>query len=87
MHEASLMRSLMRKIDSLAAAEGASRVTTVRVWLGALSHMSAAHFQEHFEQASKATVAEGASLEIEESTDIADPGAQDLMLRSIEVET
>ena len=87
MHEASLMRSLMRKIDSLAAAEGASRVTTVRVWLGALSHMSAAHFQEHFEQASKATVAEGASLEIEESTDIADPNAQDLMLRSIEVET
>jgi hydrogenase nickel incorporation protein HypA/HybF len=87
MHEASLMRNLMRKIDSLAAAEGASRVTTVRVWLGALSHMSAAHFQEHFEQASKATVAEGASLEIEESTDIADPGAQDLMLRSIEVET
>jgi hydrogenase nickel incorporation protein HypA/HybF len=87
MHEASLMRSLMRKIDSLAVAEGASRVTTVRVWLGALSHMSAAHFQEHFEQASKATVAEGASLEIEESTDIADPGAQDLMLRSIEVET
>jgi len=87
MHEASLMRSLMRKIDSLAAAEGASRVTTVRVWLGALSHMSAAHFQEHFEQASKATVAEGASLEIEESTDIVDPDAQDLMLRSIEVET
>lgn len=87
MHEASLMRSLMRKIDSLAAAEGASRVTTVRVWLGALSHMSAAHFQEHFEQSSKATVAEGASLEIEESTDIADPDAQDLMLRSIEVET
>jgi len=87
MHEASLMRSLMRKIDSLAAAEGASRVTTVRVWLGALSHMSAAHFQEHFEQASKATLAEGASLEIEEATDIADPDAQDLMLRSIEVET
>jgi len=87
MHEASLMRSLMRKIDSLAEAEGAGKVTTVRVWLGALSHMSAAHFQTHFEQASKATLADGASLEIEESTDIADPNAQDLLLRSIEVET
>lgn len=87
MHEASLMRSLMGKIESLAAAEGASRVASVRVWLGALSHMSAAHFQEHFEQASKATVAEGASLEIEESTDIDDPNAQSLVLRSIEVET
>ncbi|HUU71025.1 MAG TPA: hydrogenase maturation nickel metallochaperone HypA [Burkholderiales bacterium] len=87
MHEASLMRSLMRKIDSLANAEGATRVTTVRVWLGALSHMSARHFQEHFEQASRATLADGASLEIEESTDIDDPNAQDLLLRSIEVET
>ena len=87
MHEASLMRSLMRKINSLAEAEGASRVTIVRVWLGALSHMSAAHFQEHFEQASKATVAAGASLEIEESADFDDPNAQELLLRSIEVET
>ena len=87
MHEASLMRSLMRKIDSLAEAEGASKVTTVRVWLGALSHMSAAHFQEHFDQASRATVAEGALLEIEESGDIDDPNAQGLLLRSIEVET
>jgi len=87
MHEASLMRSLMRKIDSLANAEGATRVTIVRVWLGALSHMSAGHFHEHFEQASKATLADGASLEIEESTDIDDPNAQDLLLRSIEVET
>ena len=87
MHEASLMRSLMQKIDSLAAAEGAVRVTTVRVWLGALSHMSAGHFQEHFAQASKKTIAAGASLEIEESTDIGDPNAQQLLLRSIEVET
>ncbi len=87
MHEASLMRSLMRKIEALAEAEGASRVTAVRVWLGALSHMSAAHFQEHFEQASKATLAEGAALEIEESADIDDPDAQGLLLRSIEVET
>lgn len=87
MHEASLMRSLMRKIDALAEAEGASKVTTVRVWLGALSHMSAAHFQEHFEQASLATLAEGAALEIEESADIDDPNAQSLLLRSIEVET
>jgi hydrogenase nickel incorporation protein HypA/HybF len=62
-------------------------VTRVRVWLGALSHMSAAHFKEHFEQASRETVAEGASLEIEESADIDDPDAQALLLRSIEVET
>lgn len=81
------MRGLMRKIDSLAETEGASKVTAVRIWLGALSHMSPDHFREHFEQASKATIADGASLEIEASTDIADPNAQELLLRSIEVET
>ena len=87
MHEASLIRSLMRKIDELAQAEGAARVTTVRVWLGALSHMSPQHFREHFEQEAKHGIAEGAVLDIETSADIDDPNAQDLLLRSIEVET
>jgi hydrogenase nickel incorporation protein HypA/HybF len=87
MHEASLMRNLMRKIDELAKTEGAGKVTTVRVWLGALSHMSPEHFREHFDQASKQTIAEGAMLDIETSIDIRDPNAQDLLLRSIEVET
>lgn len=87
MHEASLIRDLMGKVRALAEAEGANRVTTVRVWLGALSHMSADHFREHFAQASKGTIADGASLEIEESTGIDDPNAQELLLRSVEVET
>ena len=87
MHEASLVGDLMRKIEALAKAERANRVTIVRVWLGALSHMSATHFREHFEQASRDTIADGASLEIEESNDLDEPNAQDLLLRSIEVET
>lgn len=87
MHEASLIRSLIRKVGSLADAEDANKVMTVRVWLGALSHMSADHFREHFEEEAKGTVADGALLEIEVSTDIGDPNAQDLLLRSIEVET
>ncbi len=87
MHEASLMNSLMNKIKDLAEQEQAKQVTTVRVWLGALSHMSADHFQKHFDQSSKDTIAEGATLNIEVSTDIADTNAQELLLRSIEVET
>ncbi len=86
MHEASLIRNLMRKIDLLAKAEDAHRVTTVRIWLGALCHMSAHHYREYVAQASRGTLADGASLEIEESTDIHDPNAQELLLRSIEVE-
>lgn len=86
MHEASLMRDLMQKINALASAEGAERVVGVHVWLGALSHMSADHFREHFVQTSGGTIAEGASLNIEVSTDIDDANAQALLLRSIEVE-
>ena len=87
MHEASLIRDLMQKVSSLAEAENASRVSGICIWLGALSHMSAEHFREHFLHASRGTIAEGASLEIVESADPSDPNAQDLLLRSIEVET
>lgn len=87
MHEASLIRSLIHKIDALAEQENANRVTTVRVWAGALSHMSADHFREHFEQESNGSVSHGAELEVEVSQDIHDPNAQDLLLKSIEIET
>ncbi len=86
MHEASLINSLMEKIKVLAEQERASRITKVSVWLGALSHMSASHFKEHFDHASKDTIAENAPLEIEVSENISDPNAQDLILKSIEVE-
>jgi len=87
MHEASLMNGLMSKIQSIAETEQAKQVTIVRVWLGALSHMSAEHFQEHFDHSSKDTIAEGAELEIDLSTDLTDHNAQELLLRSIEIET
>jgi hydrogenase nickel incorporation protein HypA/HybF len=86
MHEASLMRGLMQKIGEVAANEGASRVVAVEVWLGALSHMSATHFAEHFAQASAGTMAEGARLDVTVSTDTAHPNAQDILLVSVEVQ-
>ena len=64
MHEASLMAGLMRRIEEIAAAEGARRVIVVSVWLGALSHMSAEHFAEHFEHGSQAPSPKGARLEV-----------------------
>ena len=87
MHEASLMRGLMRKIHEVAQNEDASGIVGVEVWLGALSHMSAAHFAEHFAQASAGTMAEGARLDIAVSDDTAHPDAQDILLVSVEVQT
>jgi hydrogenase nickel incorporation protein HypA/HybF len=86
MHEASLIQSLMRHVNEVAARQGATRVAEVAVWLGALSHFSAAHFREHFDRAAQGGLAEGARLEIIVSDDIADSQAQDVVLRSVEVE-
>jgi hydrogenase nickel incorporation protein HypA/HybF len=80
------MRGLMAKLESLAREQHASRVKSVRVWLGALSHFSAEHFREHFQEASRGTIAADAALEIEISTDLADPRAQDVVLESLDVE-
>jgi hydrogenase nickel incorporation protein HypA/HybF len=85
-HEASLMKNLMGKVEQLAREHGAGRVTRLKVKLGALSHFSPDHFREHFERAARGTVAEGASLEIELLTDISDPRAQDVVLESADVE-
>jgi hydrogenase nickel incorporation protein HypA/HybF len=87
MHEASLMKNLMARIEDIARAENARRVTGVSVWLGALSHMSAAHFTEHFEDTAAGTIADGARLDIEVSTDTRDANAQDIVVKSVTVDT
>jgi hydrogenase nickel incorporation protein HypA/HybF len=80
------MRGLMSKLEALAREQRAIRVKGVRVWLGALSHFSAEHFRDHFQEAARGTLAENAALEIEVSADLADPRAQDVVLESIDVE-
>jgi hydrogenase nickel incorporation protein HypA/HybF len=86
MHERAVMSDLMRTIESRASGEGARRVTRIRVRLGALSHFTPAHFREHFEDASRGTLAEGAAVETELRTDPTESGAQGVTLESIDVE-
>ena len=86
MHERKLMEDLMQKIEAEAAAAGAERVTRIRVRLGALSHFTEAHFREHFVDASRDTVADGAEVDAELRTDPTEPEAQGVVLESIEVE-
>ena len=86
MHEQALMDGLMRQIADVATGEGASRVTGIRVWCGALSHFTPEHFREHFERASAGTVAEGAEVEVELSEDITHPDASGIRLESVEVD-
>jgi Zn finger protein HypA/HybF involved in hydrogenase expression len=87
MHEASLTANLVRQIEEIAVAEKAVRVAGVSVWLGALSHMSALHFTEHFEQAATGTIAERARLALTISDDVNHARAQDIVLENVELET
>lgn len=86
MHEQAVMDRLMAAIEAAALVEGASRVTGVRVQLGALSHFTPAHFVEHFEDASRGTVAEGAEVDATLATDPTEPDAQGVRLEAIDVE-
>lgn len=81
------MRAIMKRIDEIAQLEGARRVSGVSVWLGALSHMSADHFTEHFNESAAGSIAEGAALDIEVSDDMDNPEAQQILIKSVEIET
>ena len=86
MHERTLLRNVMSRIDEIARAEGATRVTGVQVRLGALSHFTPAHFCEHFEDAARGTLAEGATVDARVVGDARSARAADVVLESVELE-
>jgi hydrogenase nickel incorporation protein HypA/HybF len=85
-HERALMTDLMREIEAVAADDDATRVTRVSVRLGALSHFTPEHFREHFIDAARGTLAEGAAVDAVLADDTDDPRAAGVVLESIEVE-
>ena len=68
------------------AADGADRVTRVTVRLGALSHFTPEHFREHFVDASRGTIAEGAEVDAVLDDDVGAPNAAGVVIESVEVE-
>jgi hydrogenase nickel incorporation protein HypA/HybF len=86
MHEQTLIRDVMSRIDEIARVEGATRVTKIQLRLGVLSHVTPAHFREHFEDAARGTVAEGARVDAEVVGDATSSRAHDVVLESVEIE-
>ena len=84
MHERALLADLVREIESVAALERATAVRAVRVRIGPMAHMTPAHFVEHFVDATRGTIAEGARCDVEE-IDRHDPLAQSIVLASVEL--
>ena len=85
MHERALTRELLRKIEEVARAGGATRVTRVSVRLGALAQLTPEHFEAQFEEAARGTIAEGAELDALVDGDSADAHARDVVLYAVEV--
>ena len=86
MHDQALMADLMKKIEELAMHEGASRVRTIQVSLGALSHMTPEHFREHFDGVASGTLAEHAEIQATLETDTTADDAQGIRLTGLELE-
>jgi hydrogenase nickel incorporation protein HypA/HybF len=80
------MDDLLRAVEATAREEGARRVTRISVRLGVLSHFTEEHFREHFEDAAKGTLAEGAEVDVALRTDPTERDAQGVVLESVEVE-
>ena len=86
MHETGIVKDLLRRVEAAARQAGAQRVSGVHVWLGALTSFSPEHFREHFEEEARGTLAQGARLTIEVSGDETDAGAQQIVMRSIDLD-
>lgn len=84
MHEMSLIKDLVHKIETIAQEQNVKRIVSAKVWLGAMSHISADHFREHFIEGTTGTVAENAQLDVEISDDLDNPRAQDILLISVD---
>jgi hydrogenase nickel incorporation protein HypA/HybF len=84
MHERALLADLIREIEETAASENAKRVIAINVRVGPMSHMTPEHFAEHFEEASRGTIAAGARCNVDE-IDSHDPLAQSIVLESVEL--
>jgi Zn finger protein HypA/HybF involved in hydrogenase expression len=86
MHETALVRDVVRRIEDLVRSTGAGRVIRATIWLGAFSHMSAAHFRAHYAIEAGDGPAAEADLEIEVSADRDDPNVAAVLLVSVELD-
>ena len=87
MHERAVISDVVREIEQVGRADRAARVTRIVVRLGALSHFTPEHFRDHFAEAARDTIAEGAVVDARVEPDLTDPHADGVVVESIEVES
>jgi hydrogenase nickel incorporation protein HypA/HybF len=85
MHEQATIRDLVAVVEQVALEHYATRVVRIKVRLGALSHFTPEHFAEHWQDATRGTIAAGSKVEATLLEDLTDPDAQGVVLEDIEV--
>ncbi|MGD0256837.1 MAG: hydrogenase/urease maturation nickel metallochaperone HypA [Thermoplasmata archaeon] len=86
MHEEALLRDLRRKIQEVSRAEGDVTIRRVRLWVGALAHVTPATLRVRWPDVVADTPAQGGRLEIDVSNDPSDPAAQGIRLVELTVD-
>jgi hydrogenase nickel incorporation protein HypA/HybF len=85
-HEETLVADLARKLEELSSDPTVARITSVEIWLGALSHLGEGTLRARWPEVVGATKAAGAVLQVERGTDPTDPRAQAVVLARIQIE-
>ena len=83
MHESSLIADLIAKVEETARRNGAAKVVSVEISLGALEPAGEDHLREHFNAAAPGTMLAGAELRFTRNPD---PLSSGLILQSVELE-
>jgi hydrogenase nickel incorporation protein HypA/HybF len=86
MHEEALLRDLRRKLEEVASAEGGAPIVRVRLWVGALAHVTPEGLRRRWPELIANTPARAAILTIDTSDDPMDPHAQGIRLEEVTVD-
>ena len=86
MHEEAMLKDVIRKAEEVARQEGATRVTRVRLWVGARSHLGGPELRARWMAAVRSSPLSEAEVEIETSRDPTDPNAEGVVLRSLDMD-
>lgn len=82
-----MLRDLVRKAEEVARESGPARVTRVRLWVGARSHLAGPELEARWAHAVSGTALAGAKVEVELSRDAAHPHAESIALRSVDLDS
>lgn len=83
MHERALVADLFAKLEELARSSGGARVRRIRVWCGALSHLTEGSLRDQLAERARGTALEGVEVEVVRSSDLDDPRAEGVVLESV----